>query len=38
MPIFTEGPEKSVLVFGVGGFTIGRQDMKNGYNYVDKLH
>lgn len=34
-PIFTEGPERSILVLGAGGFTIGRQDIKNKYTYVD---
>lgn len=34
-PVFTEGPEKSVLILGAGGFTIGRQDTKNKYVYVD---
>lgn len=34
-PIFTEGPKKSILILGAGGFTLGRMDTKNDYTYVD---
>jgi predicted membrane-bound spermidine synthase len=30
-----EGPEKSILVLGAGGFTLGRTDIKNRYVFVD---
>lgn len=33
--VFFDGPEKSILVLGAGGFTIGRRDQKNTYIYVD---
>lgn len=34
-PVYTEGEVKSVLILGAGGFTIGRNDLKNTYVYVD---
>lgn len=35
VPIFTEGSAKDILVLGAGGFTVGREDVKNHYTYVD---
>src|SRR6185295_429791 len=34
-PIRTKGPVKSILVIGAGGFTLGLEDKKNDYTYVD---
>jgi spermidine synthase len=34
-PIRTQGPAKSILIIGAGGFTLGLEDTKNDYTYVD---
>jgi spermidine synthase len=34
-PIATQGPPLDILVIGAGGFTLGLEDAKNKYTYVD---